>query len=343
MTFYLWLVKLRNLNFPSHDKATVDVHGYVIDTSLGVCRHPQAYMLGVLYTYQRGPLRCLSLTERQCEGLTSGMSDTYRSRAFLYMAGWEHKRLAVCISQSTINGNRPVRELRTYHKIYNMRTAKCLLALMLVGTFTVASAQITKEQKKERQEFYKYSKSQLNEKATKAARKEAKRLAKEGWQAAPGALPLERQLDKSYLMQMEYDQDMYPKYLIGEAMSIGGNYDAAKMQALELAKQNLAGQIQTEVTALIENTVANKQLQPEEAASVVQSVSVAKNLISQSIGRTITVIELYRTKQNKNKEVLVRIAYNGDMAKAAAKKAVREQLEDKGEELHKKLDNLLGW
>lgn len=49
-------------------------------------------------------------------------------------------------------------------------------------------------------------------------------------------------------------------------MSIGENYDAAKMQALELAKQNLAGQIQTEVTALVENTVANKQLSQEQAA-----------------------------------------------------------------------------
>lgn len=224
-----------------------------------------------------------------------------------------------------------------------MKTVRFLLVLMLAGTFTVASAQITKEQKKERQEIYKSSKSQLNEKATKAARKEAKKLAKEGWQAAPGALPLAKQLDKSYLMQMEYDVDMYPKYLMGEAMSIGENYDAAKMQALELAKQNLAGQIQTEVTALIENTVANKQLAAEEAASVTQSILAGKNLISQSIGRTITVIELYRTKQNKNKEVLVRIAYNGDMAKAAAKKAIREDLEKKGDDLHKKLDELLGW
>lgn len=224
-----------------------------------------------------------------------------------------------------------------------MKATKSLLILMLVGTFTAASAQITKEQKKERQEIYKSSKSQLNEKATKTARKEAKKLAKEDWQAAPGALPLEKQLDKSYLMQMEYDEDMYPKYLMGEAMSIGENYDAAKMQALELAKQNLAGQIQTEITALIENTVSNKQLAAEQAASITQSVMASKNLISQSIGRTITVIELYRTKQNRNKEVLVRIAYNGDMAKAAAKKAVREDLEKKGDDLHKKLDELLGW
>ena len=220
---------------------------------------------------------------------------------------------------------------------------KCVLVLIMAGTLNTASAQITKEQQKERKEVYKASKSELNEKATKAARKEAKQLKKDGWQTAPGALPLEKQLDKSYLMQMEYDADMYPKYLMGEAMSIGENYDAAKMQALELAKQSLAGQIQTEITALVENTVSNKQLAAEDAASVTQSVMAATNLISQSIGRTITVMEVYRTKPNKNKEVLVRIAYNGAMAKAAAKKAVRGDLEKKGEELQKKLDELLGW
>ena len=106
-------------------------------------------------------------------------------------------------------------------------------------------------------------------------------------------------------MQYEYDENGYPKYIMGEAMSIGGNYDAAKMQALELAKQNLAGQIQTEVTALIENTVTNKQLEAEEAATITQRVLASKNLISQSIGRTITIMESYRTLSNKNKEVLV--------------------------------------
>lgn len=205
------------------------------------------------------------------------------------------------------------------------------------------SAQTAKNIRKERQEIRKASKSELNEKATKTARKDAKKLKKEGWITVPGALPLEKQLDKSYMMQMEYDEDMYPKYLMGEAMSIGENYDAAKMQALELAKQNLAGQIQTEVTALIENSVANKQLANEDAASVTQSIMGAKNLISQSIGRTIIVMECYRVKTNKNKEVLVRIAYNGAMAKAAAKRAIQDELKSKSEDLQKKLDQLLGW
>lgn len=215
-----------------------------------------------------------------------------------------------------------------------------LLALMAGENL---SAQSVKELAKERKELAKYSKSELNSKATKAARKEAKALKKAGWLVAPGALPMDKQLDRSYKMQYEYDENNYPAYIMGEAMSTGENYDAAKMQALELAKQNLAGQIQTEVTALIENTVANKQLAAEDAASITQSVMSSKNLISQSIGRTIPVMELYRTLSTRNKEVLVRIAYNSDMAKAAAKKAIREDLEQKGNDLHKKLDELLGW
>jgi len=213
---------------------------------------------------------------------------------------------------------------------------------LLTGTIT-SYAQLTSEQQEERKEVIKASKSQLNEKASKAARKEAKSLEKEGWQSAPGALPIEKQLDRSYQMQYEYDAEMYPKYIMGEAMSVAGNYDAAKMQALELAKQNLAGQIQTEVTALIENTVANEQMSAEDAASVTRSISAGKNLISQSIGRTIPVVEIYRMLKNKNKEVMVRIAYNGDLAKKLAKDAIRKQLEQEGEDKQKKLDELLGW
>ena len=217
------------------------------------------------------------------------------------------------------------------------------MALLFVFGTTDSFAQSAKELVKERKELMKASKAELNEKATKAARKEAKSLKKDGWETAPGALPLEKQLDRSYMMQSEFDEDMFPKYMMGEAMSIGGNYDAVKMQALELAKQNLAGQIQTEVTALIENTVANEQMDAEQAASVTQSVMASKNLISQSIGRTITVVEVYRTLKNKNKEVLVRIAYNSEMAKKAALKAVKEDLENKGDNLHNQLDELLGW
>lgn len=223
------------------------------------------------------------------------------------------------------------------------KTIFVLITSLLVSAAGLTYAQSTKEQRKERQELAKASKKELNEKASKAARKEAKKLSKEGWQTAPGALPLEKQLDKSYMMQYQYDSDGFPQFIMAEAMSTGGNYDAAKMQALELAKQNLAGQIQTEVTALVESTVANEQMDQSEVASITRSVMAAKNLISQSIGRVVPVVETYRAVSGNNREVLIRIAYSQDMAKATAKKAVKKELEQRGDSLHNKLDELLGW
>lgn len=220
-------------------------------------------------------------------------------------------------------------------------TIACALAMML--SFADSFAQDSKSAQMARQEMAKASKAALKNKATKTARKEARRLAKEGWTVAPGALPLDKQLDKSYTLQYQYDTDGFPEFITAEAMSVGGNYDAAKMQALELAKQNLAGQIQTEVTALVENTVANNQMEQSAAASVTRSVMASKNLISQNIGRVMPVVEIYRVVGGNNREVLVRLAYSQTLAKAATKRAVREDLERRGDELHGKLDKLLNW
>jgi hypothetical protein len=224
-----------------------------------------------------------------------------------------------------------------------MKRLFTLVMAMVITISGAVSAQTQKEIRKERRQVEKMTTKELNSKATKSARKEAKRLKKQGWVVAPGALPMDKQLDRAYLMQYEYDENLYPKYIMAEAMSIGENYDGAKSQALELAKQNLAGQIQTEVTAIVENTVANKQLSAEEAATITETVLASKNLISQSLGRVIPVMECYRTKDNKNKEVLVRLAYNSEMAMEAAKNVVRKELEKKGEKLHEQLDKALGF
>lgn len=217
------------------------------------------------------------------------------------------------------------------------------MAVIIACGVTFAETSEQKEIRKERQEIRKLAKAELNQKVDRSVKKEAKRLTKEGWNVKPGALPLEKQLERSYLMQYEYDENLFPKYIMGEASSVGENYDAAKTAALSLAITNLAGQIQTEVTALVENTVANRQLSAEEAASITETVQASKNLISQSIGRTIPVIECYRINSKKNHEVLVRIAYNAEMAKEAAKTAVRDELEKKGNNLHQQLDKVLGF
>lgn len=59
---------------------------------------------------------------------------------------------------------------------------------------------------------------------------------------------------------------------MAEARSVTGNYDAAKMPSLELDKQNLVGQIQTEVATWIEYTIANEQMNRGDAESIIRSV-----------------------------------------------------------------------
>ena len=224
-----------------------------------------------------------------------------------------------------------------------MKKGLILLVSLLLVTSGIVSAQMSKEQKKAHKELTKQTKQELNEKATKAARKEAKQLSKEGWKVAPGALPLEKQLDRAYLMQYEYDDEGYPKYIMGNGMSTAGNYDAGKLQALELAKLDLVNQIESDMTALTESSVANAQMEQSDAATVTKTISAAKSIISQKLGRVIPIVETYRVVNGNNREVRIQIAYNMETAKKITKEAIKEELEKQGDQLHEKLNQLLGW
>ena len=186
-----------------------------------------------------------------------------------------------------------------------------------------------------------FTKPVTNDKASKEARKEAKKYVKEGWKVAPGNLPLDKQLDRAYQFQYEFDQSGYPQYVVGEAMSVGENYDAAKMQAMELAKLSLVGKLQSEMKVLVQNSLSNPQLSKQQAASITESVTSSVNSMSQKLGKVITLVECYRDTKVKTKEVRVLIAYNSEMAMQAAKVAVMEDLQKKGDALHEKIDEII--
>lgn len=183
----------------------------------------------------------------------------------------------------------------------------------------------------------------LNAKASKDAAKMAKQYKKEGWVVAPGQLPLERQLDRSFQLMIELDENGYQKYVSGEGQSISNNYDAAKMQALEMAKMQMVSKVQSQISTIVDNTVSNAQLSREQAESVTETVAASKTLISQNIGRVMTIVEVYRDKPRKSKEVRVVIFYNAEMALQSAKKAIRSELEKKGDKIHEQLDKALGF
>lgn len=205
-----------------------------------------------------------------------------------------------------------------------------VIVMMFVSLFMVASCGsnkgLTKDQKS----------------ANKSIAKEVKQLKKEGWQVAPGNLSMELQLKESYAKALERDDKGYDKFVSGEAMTTGENYDAALFQASNLAKLDLAGKIETEVTELIDNKLANKQLTQKQAASLAESVAASKNLVSQKLGRVIAPIKMYRNLENGNVEVRTVVYYSHELAMEAAKASIREDLEKKADDLSKQLDNILG-
>lgn len=219
------------------------------------------------------------------------------------------------------------------------------LAALLTCSFAYAASNEVKETRqtlRERKLIGKLAKSELNQKAGKTAAKEAKRLAKEGWVVAPGQLPLPKQLDKSYMMYYEYEDNGLPKYILADAKSVGGSYDAARMQAINNAKIELAGLIQTEVTALTESTVGNSEMTPEDAASINEAVQAGKTLIAQRLGRTVIAMQCYRNLKDQKVEVSIHLAYNSKMAMEAANEVIKLKLEETGKDLHGQLDAMWG-
>ena len=196
---------------------------------------------------------------------------------------------------------------------------------------------------KERQMMRKESKDAMKKRVAKATKKEAKRLAKEGWQVLPGSLPMERQLDRAYDLEYQINEDLSPAFFIGAGQSTGQNVDAAKLQANEIARLEIATKMKTEMAGLIENSVGNQQTAPEEAASLSQMIANSQTLIQSKMGRTQTVFEAYRKKSNGNVEVLIRLAYSYKEAKKAALAGLQEQLSTLSEDQQKRLKDIVGW
>ena len=217
-----------------------------------------------------------------------------------------------------------------------MKTMKFFAMLVALFISLSAQAQSTKMAK------LKQTKAELKEKASKDARKEAKRLQKEGWQAFPGGLPMDKQVDRVYMYLESFDDDLNPQYVDGSGTATGESYAAAQAQATELARIELASKIGSEATGIIDNMLGNKMLANDQAASVTTYLSENKTIFSQKLGRVQTPLQLRRELKNKNKEVTVRmIAKRADILEIA-KQAIRDQLEKDGKQLSDELKAYFG-
>lgn len=215
-----------------------------------------------------------------------------------------------------------------------MKLLVMLLALSL-STSVMAQSSVQAKLKENRAALKK-------ENVSKDAKKEAKRLKKEGWTVSPGGLPLEKQVDRLYMYLEQYDDDLNPLYFDGEGRATAENFAAAQIQATELARMNLASKISSEATGIIDNLVANKMLADDQAASITTTMVENKTIFSQKLGRLQTPLTVVRELKNKNKEVMVRVVSKTSSIQEIAKEAIRAELEKQGKELSEELKAYLG-
>jgi hypothetical protein len=223
-----------------------------------------------------------------------------------------------------------------------------LAVLMAVTACTTPAQLAIREDRQVRRETENQQKSQVKEikgKAVKEARKEAKRLEKkENWTVHPGAMPMDKQLEKVWMKQYAENPDGTPMYIFADGNGVGKTMTAAEMQAMEAAKLQLAGQISNEVNQIIEGKIANDQIDRETGNSLTKFVAGSKNYIIQNLSYVRPGFKVYREVGRQDLEVQVKLFYNAEEAMIAAQKAleqkIRNELEDEADELIEEIDTL---
>ena len=190
-----------------------------------------------------------------------------------------------------------------------MKTMKFILAMLLLGMTISVAAQTEKQWMKD-------------------AKKEEKRLKKEGWQITPGSIPMLQQLFNSYKLRSEMGTDLAPKYVFGNAQSIGQFFDAAKLSATEVAKADMVGQISTEITRLVSEQISAKQITGDQAESVMGVVEKSKSIVTQKLGVITPVVQFYRKLDNGNTEVMTSIAYDREKVTNQSKSVVNDMMKE---------------
>lgn len=177
------------------------------------------------------------------------------------------------------------------------------------------------------------SKSELRSNALKDARKEAKKYEKQGYTTMVGKLPMDKQIEAAWMAQTKKTEDGQPAFFVATAKAIGGNYNAAKIQADNLAKLDIASQVGASFAQIIDTKIANTDLGQGDVETLNRMISASKSVIAQTLGRTYTYVEISRATSKDAVEVMVTIGYDTKQAIAEAKRIIRKQLEEQASDL----------
>lgn len=215
---------------------------------------------------------------------------------------------------------------------------KKLIIMMVMAVLSSASifAQSAKELAKQQQELNEINMKLLNSKPSKDAKKQEKKLVKDGWQVPAGGKSIAKQITETQLLGEELMADEVgnptKRYIIRSAQAIAGTFNAGVATARSNAQVELAAMLETKVAAALEGKLDNQQTSAITANTVEKFHERAKAIIDASLTNTRTVLSIYRVNMQNNYEVQVQVAFDKKELAARLKRNIQKELEQEGDE-----------
>lgn len=220
-----------------------------------------------------------------------------------------------------------------------------VLSVIAVMVASVSFAQSAKELAKQQMELNDINRKLLNAKPVKEAKKEAKRLAKDGWMVPAGEKGIAQQLTQSLLygeeLMMDEADAPTKRFIMHTAMATSGSYNTGYAASRTNAMVEVAAILKTEIAAAMQIKLDNDQSSGLTAVTVDKFNERAKAIVDQCLTNAIPVVRMYRRMPNGNFEVQARFAFDKKEIAARLKRNMAAQLEEEGDKLNDIVDEVL--
>ncbi len=213
--------------------------------------------------------------------------------------------------------------------------------MMTAATYAQTPTQLARQQ----QELNAIHMKMVNAKPSKAAKKQAKELKKEGWTEPAGELSMEQQITISQLYGMEQMVDAsgvaQRRFIQETGQQTAGSYNAAYAAARAAAQTELAAMLQTELVAAWQQKLDNAQSGATTAITNDKFHQRVKAVIDQTLSNCIPVLAIYRRLPNNQFEVQARIAYDKQTLMTLLRQYLQKELEKEGDGLGEIVDEII--
>lgn len=190
-------------------------------------------------------------------------------------------------------------------------------------------------------EIYKKS---LKAKPTSEAKKEAKKLVKDGWSVQAGERSIEQQITASHVfseeVMLDEDNNLTKRFILQSGMNTAGTYNAAQAAARTNAQVGLASMIKNQIVSAFETAIDNAQSSEISAVTVEKFHERSRTIVDETLTFSIPVVNIYR-RANNNFEVQVRLAYDRRELMARIKRNMQKELEIEGDVLDSIVEDVI--